>query len=158
MRLFEIAEHLERLLNLSVNPETGEVEETALDEIDALEMARDEKALGCAAYALGQDAEADAIMKVAEGLFKRAQIHRNHAKRLRDYIEKYVPAGTKLENENVKISWRKSERVEVLDEDMLPLDAWRVSRTVDKKWLREELKKREVAGARLVPRQNLNIG
>lgn len=158
VRLFDIAAQIEALLNASVDPDTGEVREEALAELDALETARDEKALAVAAYLLGQEAEADAIDETAKRLRARAQVHRNHAERLRRYLADHLPAGTKLADARVKIGWRKSRAVRVVEPEKLPEPYWRVVREVDKRAVGDALKSgAEVPGCELEDRLNLVV-
>ena len=121
-------------------------------------MARDAKCLAVAAYAVGQEREADAIAEQAKRLQARAAVHANHARRLRAYIADNLPVGMKLEDERVALSWRKSQAVEITDEAKLDESFWRVRREVAKSDVGEALKAGEtVAGAQLVTRWNLVI-
>lgn len=157
MKLFQISERIEHLLNLSVD-ENGEINEAALDELAELEEARDAKALAVAAYALGQEAEADAIEATAKRLRERAAKHRRHAARLREYIACNVPAGEKLADDRVEIAWRKSQAVRVVDESAIPDEHWRYTREVDKAAIRDALKAgASVPGCELENRTSLVI-
>jgi len=158
MRLFDINAELEALLNASVDPDTGEIDETQLAAIAELEMTRDERCLAVAAYAIGQEAEADAIEAQAKRLKARAAIHYNHAARLRALVADVLPTGTKLADDRVALGWRKSQAVEVTDEAKLTDEWFRVKREVDKSALREHLKEGiEIDGAQLVTRWGLTI-
>lgn len=158
MRLFDIAAEIESLLNASVNPETGEIEEAALAQLAELEMARDEKCLAVAAYAVGQEREAEAIEEQAKRLRARAAVHANHAARLRAYVAEHLPVGTKIADARVALSWRKSVAVEITDTDKLPAQFWRVRSEPAKSDVSEALKAgEEVAGAQLVTRHALVI-
>ena len=157
MRLFQIHDAIEQLLNASVDAETGEINEAALAELDQLEESRDARALAVAAYSVGQDAEADAIDATAKRLRERARIHRAHAARLREYIAANVTPGAKLADDKVAISWRRSESVEITDEQQLPQALLRVTVEPDKVAIKAALKAAPVPGARLVSRQNVVI-
>jgi hypothetical protein len=157
VRLFDIAAELESLLNSSVD-ENGEISEESIAALDALEMQRDEKCLAIAAYALGQEAEADAVKAHADKLARRAQIHRNHASRLRAYIAQHLPAGHACSDFRVRLGWRKSTAVRVTDEGKLPEQFWRVTREPALSDIKDALKAGEsVDGAELEPRNNLVI-
>jgi hypothetical protein len=160
MRLFEIDALLETLLNESVNPETGEIAPEALAEIEALEMALNEKALAVAAYIVGQECEAQAVKMQAKRLEERAAKHERHAARLREYLAAHLPPGTKLHDDRVEIGWRKSQAVEVDDVGKLPDELVKVTVTAnpDKPAIRAALKAGEpVPGARLVERTHLVV-
>lgn len=158
MRLFEISEKIEALLNASVDPETGEIIEVALDALEELEEARDAKALAVAAYALGQEAEADAIRATAKRLQERAAVHERHAARLRQYIADHIVPGEKLSDARVAISWRKSEAVVIDDEAALPDPFFRYTRTPAKDEIKRTIKSGiGVDGAHLESRMNVVI-
>lgn len=158
MRLFELSEQVEAAINASVDPETGVIDDAALAQLESLELARDEKALAVASYLLGCEAEADAIEATAKRLMDRARVHRNQGARLRAYIADNIPAGSKISDDRVAISFRKSQAVEVTDESKLDESFWRVRREVAKSEIRDALKAgTEVAGAHLVTRWGLTI-
>ena len=158
IRLFDLSEAVEKLLNASLDPDTGEICEEALTELAAMEMSRDEKALAVAAYAMGQRAEADAVKAQADRLAKRAHVHANHSERLKRYIADCLPVGTKVRNDHIEISWRKSVAVEVTDEAKLDESFWHVRREVIKRDISDAIKAgQDVPGAHLVTRMNLVI-
>lgn len=158
MRLFDLAEQVERVLAEAIDTETGVIDDARLEELNNLEMARDDRALAVAAYALGCEAEADAVEATAKRLMERARVHRAQGKRLRVYISECIPNGTKLRNDQVEIGWRRSQAVEVPDEEKLS-DTWfRYTRTVAKDEIKAALKAGEtVDGAQLVTRSHLVI-
>ena len=159
MKLFEIDAQIEALLNASVDRETGEIDEAALAELEALEVARDEKALAVAAYAIGQQAESEAVRAQAKRLSERAAKHERHATRLVEYLQAHLPVGTKLRDERVEIGWRKSSAVEIdVDVAELPPEVCRVTVAPDKRAITEMLKAGdEVKGCRLVTRQHIAV-
>ena len=165
MRLFDIAQDIERLLDASVG-EGGEINEEALVQLEALEGTRDAKVLATCRYLIGQEAEADAIEAQATALDEypkrlreRAQIHRNHAARLKRYVESNVPVGTKIADDCVSISWRRSEKLEVdVDALELPVEYCRVKYEPMKPEIKEAIKRGEtVYGCRLTQRMNLVV-
>jgi len=159
MRLFEIDYQIEALLNASVDRETGEINEDALAELEALEVQRDDKALAVAAYIVGQEAEAEAVKAQAKRLADRAAKHERHAERLREYLQAHLPTGTKLRDERVEIGWRKSTAVEIdVETAELPPEMCRVTVAPDKRAIGDALKAgEEVKGCRLVQRQSVQI-
>ena len=159
MRLYEISDAIERVLLAGTDQETGEIMPEALAELEALEMARDEKALAVAAYLIGERVEADAIEDQAERLQRRAQTHRNRAARLEEYLAAHLEQGCKLSDARVEISWRRSKAVE-LDcvPESLPIAYQRLKIEADKLGLRKTLEAGgEVKGARLVERWKLQV-
>ena len=162
MRLFEIVDGVQHLLELSTDRDTGEISEEGLAELEALEMDFSEKLVNTALYLRGVEAERDAVAKAAKELADRAKIHARQADRLREYLRSNMErAGHEgLSDPRVKLGWRASTAVE-LDEDAvdrLPFEYLRVKRSADLKAIREALEsEQEVKGARLVHRRNLQV-
>lgn len=158
MRLYEIDDALEALINAAVDRETGEMDPAKLDAITELEGERNAKALAVIAYAKGCDAEADAIEVEIERLEKRVRVHRRHAERLREYVERHLPAGTAISDARSEIRWRKSTAVEVDADAKLPDRFVRVSVAPDKTAIKEALKRGEkFSFARLVERMHMQV-
>jgi len=158
LRLFEIHEQIEHIINTGVDPDTGEIGEDALAALEGLELARADKALAIAAYLKGERCEADAVWEQGKRLQERADKHYKRADRLEELIRAYVPAGEKLRDERCEISWRKSTAVEVSNENLIPLDYMRVQTSVDLKAIGAALESGEkVPGAELVHRQKMQV-
>ena len=115
MRLFEIANDIEMVLSREVDRATGEITDETLDKLAALELSRDEKALGVAAYLKGERAEGEAVKLQADALYNRALRHERRAAKLLEYLDRYLPTGAKLRSDVAEITWRKSTRVEIDD-------------------------------------------
>ena len=162
MRLFEIVDGVQHILELSVSRETGEISEEGLAALSALEMDLAEKLVNTALYLKGVEAERDAVAKAAKELADRAKIHTRQADRLRKYLsdnmERVGHEG--LSDPRVKLSWRTSTAV-VCDEDarfFLPVELLAVKTSPDKKAIGELLKSgTEVEGCRLETRKNLQV-
>lgn len=159
MRLYDISQQIEALLDASVDRDTGEINEAALAELESLEEQRATKALAVAAYLVGQRLEADAIKAQAKRLAERAAVHARHADRLERYLEANLSVGEKLSDARVAISWRKSRAVEIdCDPTELPEDYCRIRCEPDKASIRAALEAGEnIDGARLVERHAIQV-
>ena len=162
MKLFEIDDKIEALLNQGLDEETGEISEECLEELAALEEAKDSKCLAVAAYLRGEEAEANAVQAVIEGLKRRQERHKNRAAGLKNYLEMHADPGKNLSDARVEIKWRKSTPVDILDEKLLPKQYWRVKPAPkpepNKVKIAADLKLGEkVPGARLLQRLNLTV-
>ena len=158
MRLFEIADEIEKILAIQVDQDTGEIGDEAIAALQALEMQRDEKMLAIAAYLKGERAEGDAVQDQAKQLSARARAHHARAARLEDLIAQTLVPGEKLSDARSALSWRRSEAVEILDEKMLPSEFVRVKTEPDKTAIKEALKEgASVPGAKLTARMNLQV-
>lgn len=158
LKLYEVHDAIEQILATAVD-ENGEITEETEAQLDALEMERDQIALYLARVILGERAEGEAVKSQADRLAKRARVHKNRAERLRAYIEKHLPPGTKLSDDVAQIGWRRSEAVIVDEGVRLPDSCLRWSDPEpDKKVIRERVKAGEtIDGARLERRIGLQV-
>ena len=158
--LFDINRNLMAAWDAAVDPETGEVDETALALFESLQMERDAKIenIGCWVKNLKSDAEA--LKEEAKNMKERADAADRKAESLKRYLAAALN-GQKFQTAKVAIGWRKSVSVEV-DEDLtvLPTKYVRTKTTVepDKTAIKDALKAGEVIeGCRLVEKNNISI-
>jgi hypothetical protein len=109
MTLYEINEAIMGC----VDTETGEIVD--FDQLDALQMARDEKLENIALYIKSLEAEALAISNEVYLLQKRKDSKTNKAKRLREYLS-FNLDGQPFETPRVALTFRKSTGVKITDE------------------------------------------
>jgi hypothetical protein len=160
MRLFEIVDGVQHILELGTDRETGEISNFTLKRLDELELTLDEKLTNTALYLKGVEAERDAVKKAAQELSDRAKIHTRQADRLRKYLsdnmERVGHEG--LSDPRVKLGWRSSTAVVVDADASLPVELLCVKTAPDKKAIGELLKSgTEVEGCRLETRRNLQV-
>ena len=104
-------------------------------------------------------AEAEAIKAEEQALAKRRKQAENKADWLKRYVAQALE-GEKFKTPRVAISYRTSEAVEILDEDLIPEEFLMIKTEYkpDKKAIKDELKVGgEVEGAVLVKRTSLQI-
>jgi hypothetical protein len=160
MRLFEIVDGVQHILELGTDRETGEISNFTLKRLDELELTLDEKLTNTALYLKGVEAERDAVAKAAKELSARALIHTRQADRLRKYLadnmERVGHEG--LSDPRVKLGWRSSTAVVVDADASLPVELLCVKTSPDKKAIGDLLKAgTEVEGCRLETRKNLQV-
>jgi hypothetical protein len=109
MTLYEINEAIMGC----VDAETGEIVD--FDQLDALQMARDEKLENIALYIKSLEAEVAAIGAERDALLKRKTVKENKAKRLREYLS-FNLDGQPFETPRVALTFRKSTGVKITDE------------------------------------------
>lgn len=160
LSLYEINE---KILNFryEIDEETGEI--LNIDELDELNMAFDEKIENLCLYAKSLRAEASAIKDEEKNLKERREAKERKADSIEDYIARNLN-GRKFETPRVKVSWRKSESVEILNEDAVPesfLDIQVVRKPMKaeiKKRLKEaEAKGEEIPWAKINTKQNMSL-
>lgn len=112
MTIYEIDKQIEALLDGMVDPETGEVNEEVLDQLEALHMAREEKAENAALAYKNIMAECKAIKAEEDALAKRRKAGENKAERLKAYLD-YVLGGENFKTSRVAVTHKKSQAVEL---------------------------------------------
>lgn len=137
-----------------VDEETGEVID--LEKLDELQMARDEKIEGICLYIKNLKAQAEALKAEKDSFAQRQKAAENKMESLKKYISGYL-CGTKFESAKVKVSFRKSESLEVsegaiIPEEFLKFKEPEVNKTDLKKAVKAGL---QIDGVSIV--QNLNV-
>ena len=159
MTLYEINQEMTSL----IDPETGELKD--YEAFEELSMAREEKIDNMAKWVLDLEAEAKVVKERADELAKRAQSAKKKAERLKEYLQEYL-AGEKRKTADYTIGYRRTESVEITDEDRaiawlmehdedaLTYQQPKISKTAVKEILKSG---REVPGAELVERQSMSV-
>lgn len=159
MNLYEINADLVAAFEAAVDQETGEVlNEDALDEFYGLQMAWDEKIENIACYIKNLKADAAALKAEKDALAARQKVAERKAERLSRYLSLALN-GNKYESPRAKITWRKSESVEIADITQIPEEYLTCAApTANKVDLKAALKAgKEIPGAALVQNMNMSI-
>ena len=141
---------------LVIDEETGEI--TNAEELDQIQMERDEKIENIALWIKNLKADAEAFKNEKQVFAEKERIAKNKAECLTAYIHDALH-GEKFETTRVRISYRKSQAVEITDPDKLPAAMLRLKEPEpDKAKIKDLLKAGTiVAGAELVERQSIQI-
>lgn len=162
MSLYEISSELQSVIEggMVFDVETGEVifDSDSLDELQAL---YDDKLEGCGLYVKNQMAEIEAIKAEEKRLAERRRVKERKAERMKEYmLQSMERTGTsKLDTAKIAISTRKSKRVIVDDQSILPRNFVTIEQTekVDKAALKKALASGDVAGAHIEENVNLQL-
>lgn len=163
MKLYEINQAIADVIETgySIDEDTGEV---LFDEADlnALNMAFNDKLEACALYTKGLEAEAEAIKAEEKRLAERRRRLERRSERMRGYILRHLAEvpDRKLSTARCELRTRKSQRVEVVNEEQLPIDFLneKLVRTPNKAAIKKAIKLGEtVPGAALVEVENLQL-
>lgn len=143
---------------MEIDPETGEWLNS--DELDALKLEKEEKRENIALYIKNIEAEASAIKAEMQNFDDRYKRLMRKAEKLREYLASDLN-GEEFKTTRVEIKFRKSESVEILNEDAIPerfLDI-RVERKPQKSEIKKFLKNtdEEIPWAKLNVKQNLQL-
>jgi hypothetical protein len=154
MTIFDIDE---AILNL-VDEETGEIVD--IEALEALEMERDRKVSNIACWIKQLDAEAEAIKAEKKKLADRQTAKENKAKALREFLARILN-GEKFEDSRCKISYRRSESVEVADDidfNFIPDEYIKVTKAIDKMAIKTAIKAgHEYKGVQLVQNTSIQV-
>lgn len=116
MKLYEI----DQAILECIDPETGEVDEERLAE---LQIAKTEKIEQLLLWKKDLDAEAKAIADEIKTLTERKQAAEKKAESLKSYV-KYILNGEKFSTARVAVSYRKVSSVAITDEEGFIRWAW----------------------------------
>lgn len=160
MKLYEIEQGLRALiegtLEKIVDMETGEV--FTVDNLENLQLVKEEKLEGCAVVYKELKADAEALATEIKTLQER----KNRILKKQEWLADYMAValnGEKLKTPKCTISYRKSESVELVGElTDVPTEYCRTKVELDKTAVKKALKAgMGVPGCQLVARNNLQI-
>lgn len=151
MNLYEIDEQILSCVDL----DTGEVIDEEM--LDQLAMERDCKLENIACWIKNLKAEISAFKEEEKNLKTRREVLEHKQERLSNYLQKYLN-GSKFESTKCKISYRKSEKVEVSNLDSIPEEFLKVTVEPKKSDIKQALKNGEaIEGATLVQTTSMTI-
>lgn len=158
--LYEIDDAIERLVQKGVDEETGEISQSAVLEMDQLQMEREQKIDNIMAYVKNLTSDAKAFEEEEKRLAALRKRASQKAEWLKRYLSQHMEAGTEtFTSSRGKITWRKSEKV-IANIDEIP-EHYRVSQTTvrpDLTAIKKAIKGGEtIPGARIEVFQNIQI-
>ena len=152
MSLYQIDEQILACLD----DETGEILNT--EKLEALGMAREQKIEGISLFYKNTLAEVEALKKEEQAFATRRKSAESLAERLKNHLE-YALCGQTFQTPKVRISYRKSEQVDVTDVYAVK-STWlkEVVPSVDKTKVKAALNQGiEIDGCKLVEKLNIQI-
>lgn len=154
MKLYEIVEEL-RNFQFDVDEETGEI--LNADELDKLELARDEKIENICLMIKNLKADATAYKAEKDSFAEKEKRAKNEADRLADYLQRMLDGET-FKSTRASVTYRKSEAVEC-DMELVPDDYLRYKEPEpDKAKIKKAIKSGiEVDGCHLVENISMQI-
>lgn len=118
MTLYEINERL-RNFEFDIDEETGEI--LNVDDLDELELSKNEKVENICLYIKNLRTDAAAYKAEKDRFFQRERAAKNKADGLSEYLENML-AGETFESIKASVTYRKSEIVECEDVSIVPAD------------------------------------
>lgn len=115
-KIFKLNNLVETALELAINEQGEIVNESALVLWENSLEAKNEYLLDMACEIKNLEAEAEAIKSTEKNLKERRAFVENKLERVTSFLQSQIPAGKKLSDGRVKISWRKSSPL-IIDRD-----------------------------------------
>ena len=138
-----------------VDMETGEIVDTA--KLDILQLELEDKLEGIGCWIKNLEAEAAAYKAEKDAFAARQKTAENKAASLKNYLAGYL-RGCPFETLRVKISFRKSESLEVSESAVVPEEYLKHTVDVNISELKKAVKAGLVLdGVQLVQKQNIQI-
>lgn len=162
MTLYQIDAALQELIERCTDPETGDITEVA-EELDSLQMAREDKIENIALYYKNLTAEAEMVKLEADKLTKRRRSLERTAERMKEMLDRGLD-GAKFTTARVVVSFNTSKSVEIDTESFLP---WAAARPQylrfkdpepDKAIIRSAINQgMTIPGARIVEKRSVTV-
>lgn len=139
-----------------VDAETGEIFDA--DKFEELGLERDTKIEKICLWIKNLQAEAEALKAEKMAFANRQKVVENKMESLKKYITGYLD-GASFESTKVKVSFRKSESLEVLDFNLIPDEYLKYNEpTVDKAGIKAAMKLgKNFDGIAIIEKQNIQI-
>lgn len=151
MTLYEINKEL---LNC-IDEETGELLD--VEKLEQLQLEKDEKIENLALWIKDLKAESEALKAERENFDKRIKACNSKIESLKNYLQAALD-GESFKTTRCSISYRKSEKVEVLDKTAIPKDYVDYDIVPDKIAIKKAIKGGiEITGVELVKTQSIII-
>lgn len=140
-----------------VDAETGEIFD--IDKFEELSLERDAKVENVCLWIKNLKAEAEALKAEKDAFAERQKSAEKKMESLKSYISGYLE-GTPFESAKVKVSFRKSEYLEIDEGADIPDEYLKIKvPDIDKVELKKALKSGsiQIEGVRIVDKQNIQI-
>ncbi len=144
MKLFEIANEYEEILDHTFDPDTGEINAHAVESLDLIKAEMNDKAIAVASYIRNIDAEREAITQAKKNMAERESRLDKRA----DYLTQYLQSNmercgiTEIKSPHFVIKLKKCPfSTDITDENIIPEDYKRRKEvvTIDRVKLKEEM-------------------
>ena len=141
----------EDLMSMCIDADTGEFDEAMFE---GLKIERDKKIENIALWVLEDEAMAKSIKEQENKLKERREILEQRVEKRKEFL-RYIAEGKKLKTDRVTVSYRKSDAVKIVNEEIIPPEfkAVKTSYSVCKDEIKKALKAGQaVNGAELESR------
>lgn len=159
MSLYDIDKNIEELTERLIDEETGEIDEEVMKQLEQLDIDLDKKLEQYGVVIKSLTAEVDALTAEKKNLESRIKVRLNKILRMSDMVNRILK-GKKRKYATVEYSYRMSQSVNVVNEELVPDELCKFETT--RRPMKTEIKKllkadKEVPGCVLEEKQNLQI-
>ena len=140
-----------------IDMETGEVID--IDKFDSLEIQREQKLENIALYIRNLKSDVEEFKKEKENFVKKQRVAENKIKSLVGYLD-FALKGEKFKTPRVSVSYRKSKKLVIDNELLIPDDYKKIEITIDKRAITNFLNENgceEIDGCHLEETTNIQI-
>lgn len=175
--LYEIDYQLRVLEDYMCDPDTGELldEDSFNAKFDEIQMALNEKIENSMCFYKNLQADVEAFKTEEKNIAQRRKVKENLAERIKNRIDNYIRMKYtnedgvvdtdglnkfKMETPRMKLSYRKSDSVDVYDIDSLPKEyiKEKVEVSADKATLKKDIKSgKKINGAKIITNLDMKV-
>lgn len=159
MRLYEIDQNLRALWN-KIAEQEGEITEEDMQALEELELAKNDKIEGYGVIIRELESEIDDCSQEIERIKEIADRKKKCLERLKNGLQEFMLNNEidKFESLKVRVSFRKSQALEIEEGAELPDNLMRVKKEPNKTAIKEYIVNGgELKGVFLIDRQNIQI-
>lgn len=159
MRLYEVNQRIEELSEQMVDIETGEINEEIFAELTELVEEKEDRLESIFLHIKNLASDITALKVERDSFDKRIKRKTKEMDRLLDWTT-MLQKGKTFETDKVRVKYRRSQKVEIKDESLIPEKyiKFKTTKSPDKTAIKDVLKNGGyVEGAVLVERFNPNI-
>lgn len=159
MRLYDIDVNLRALWN-KIAEQEGEITEEDMQMLNELEIAKNDKLEGYGVIIREMKSEIDECDTEMKRIKEIADRKKNAMERLKKSLQEFMIGNEidKFESVKVKLSFRKSQSLEIEEDAIIPEDLMRIKKEPDKTAIKEFIVNGgELQGVHLLDKKNIQI-
>ena len=157
MKFYEINQEMQNCL---VTDENGEISEDSFNRLEELQMQEDEKLENLGVWYKTLMAESKAIKEERDSLYERQKAKEKKAEGIKAFLDYYLHSKGKSKFETAKLvlTFRKSTALEILNEDKVPEQFWKIKKEISKSDIKDAIKNgASFDFATIVEKENIQI-
>ena len=155
--LYELDAEIDAIWHMIDASESDEIPEDLDKQLEELELEKEQKLENICKWRANLLGDIDAFKLEEKRIAEQRKSKERLAEKLKDILGNQLGEGNKGSFGTFSLSWRKSQRVVVTDESLVPDDYAVYKRDINKTELKKALASGEVPGAEIETAMNLQI-